>query len=163
MTGYRITLAKEDFHFSCAHFTLFGTTTGELLHGHNYRVEVDVWGGELDELGLLVNIQRLKGEVRKACARLDGRTLLPRSSPHLAWRQEGDSVEVTFADRAYRLPANDVVLVPVVNTTIELLACMLWQELVPALAGSLVEELGVVVEETPGQRCRYESGLGVAG
>src|ERR1700733_13558481 len=37
MVRYRMVLAKEDFKFSSAHFTLFADGSAELLHGHNYR------------------------------------------------------------------------------------------------------------------------------
>jgi 6-pyruvoyl-tetrahydropterin synthase len=50
---FHIELAKEDFKFSAAHFTLFGPDAAERLHGHNYRVTVAVEGEELDARGLL--------------------------------------------------------------------------------------------------------------
>ena len=157
MPHYRITLAKEDFHFSSAHFTIFGPDKGELLHGHNYRVEVEVWGEEIGELGLLVDFDKLKQEIRQACGRLDSRTLVPARSPHLTWQRHGDTVEIRFGARAYQLPATDVVFLPCVNTTVELLAQVLWDELSPGLEGSRVQILGVTVEETAGQSCRYEA------
>ena len=46
---YVLRLAKEDFKFSAAHFTLFGPDEAELLHGHNYQVEVEMVGYALDE------------------------------------------------------------------------------------------------------------------
>ena len=51
MPRFRIVLAKEDFKFSAAHFTLFPGGRAELLHGHNYRVRVELAGSELDEEG----------------------------------------------------------------------------------------------------------------
>ena len=53
-----------------------------------------------------------------------------------------------------------VVVLPLVNTSIELLAEMLWHELAPALAGSAVEVLSVAVAETAGQACAYRASLG---
>ena len=35
---FSIRLAKEDFKFSVAHFTIFGPGHAEPLHGHNYNV-----------------------------------------------------------------------------------------------------------------------------
>ena len=156
---YRIVLSKEDFKFSAAHFTLFPDGRAELLHGHNYRVQVELAGSGLDEEGLLVDLESFKKTLRQRCARLDSRTLLPAESARLQWTQEGDAVEVRFEGRAYRFPADDVLLLPLVNTSIELLARMLWHELAPHLAGSLVETLAVAVEEAAGQRCWYESPL----
>src|SRR5262245_27016756 len=99
---YRIVLAKEDFKFSVAHFTLFGPARAELLHGHNYRVSVELAGSELDERGLLVDIEVPKRAVRALCARLDSRTLLPASGAGLALAEADGAVEVRFGDRLYR-------------------------------------------------------------
>ncbi len=152
---YRIVLAKEDFKFSAAHFTIFGPGRAELFHGHNYHVEAELAGAALDGSGLLADIESVKRAIRAACARLDSRTLIPAASGEIAWEEEGDAVEVRFDTRRYRFPAADVLLLPLANTSMELLATMLWQEIAPHLAGTRVEELAVSVEESAGQRCLY--------
>src|SRR3954471_13431824 len=96
MARYRIILAKEDFKFSAAHFTLFGDGRAELLHGHNYRVRVELAGGDLDGEGLLVDIESFKRALRALCARLDSRMLIPGESRRLSWAREGGSVELLF-------------------------------------------------------------------
>ena len=160
MSRYRVILAKEDFKFSAAHFTLFGDGRAELLHGHNYRVRVELAGGDLDGEGLLVDIESFKRELRARCARLDSRTLIPGESRRLQWARQGDSIDVRFGERAYRFPAADTLVLPLANTSIELLARMFWQDLAPHLAGSGVDALAVSVEETAGQECWYEAALG---
>jgi len=156
---FTLTLGKEDFKFSAAHFTLFADGKGELLHGHNYRMTVELRGPALDGMGLLADIAAVKDRIRAVCARLDEHTLIPEQSELLDLRHEGDSVEVRFGERAYRLPQDDVTLLPLINVTIELLARMLWDELAPTLDGSDLRALAVAVEETAGQRCRYEAPL----
>jgi 6-pyruvoyltetrahydropterin/6-carboxytetrahydropterin synthase len=163
MSRYRVILAKEDFKFSAAHFTLFGDGRAELLHGHNYRVRVALGGGDLDAEGLLVDIESFKRSLRGLCARLDSRMLIPGESPRLRWRREGESVEVRFGERSYRFPAEDTVVLPLANTSIELLARMFWRDLAPGLAGSRVDVLAVSVEETAGQECWYEAAVTVTG
>ena len=153
---YRIVLAKEDFKFSAAHFTLWDGGGGELLHGHNYQVQVELAGAELDGAGLLADIERCKRSLRALCARLDSRTLLPAASDRLRCTRRGDVVEARLGDRCYSFPAADTLLLPLVNTSIELLARMLWHDLAPELRGSRVEVLAVAVEESPGQSCWYE-------
>lgn len=159
MSRYRMVLAKEDFKFSAAHFTLFGHGRAELLHGHNYRVRVELAGNGLDREGLLVDIESFKKVLRSLCARLDSRTLIPADSPRLQWSRQGDSIEVAFGPRSYRFPAEDTLLLPLANTSIELLARMFWHDLAPHLGGSRVESLAVAVEETAGQQCWYEGEL----
>ena len=157
---YRLVLAKEDFKFSAAHFTLLPDGHAELLHGHNYRVRLELCGTRLDDNGLLVDVERLKREVRASCRRLDSRTLLPAESPRLQWRRLGEDVEVELGPRRYRLPAADVLLLPLANTSMELLAGMIWRELAPHLAGTAIELFAVSVEEAAGQRCTYEDRVG---
>jgi 6-pyruvoyltetrahydropterin/6-carboxytetrahydropterin synthase len=159
MPRYRMVLAKEDFKFSSAHFTLFANGRAELLHGHNYRVRVELSGDGLDGEGLLVDIESFKRALRGLCARLDSKTLLPAESPRLSWSREGNSIEVRFGTRSYRFPEEDTLLLPLVNTSIELLARMFWLDLAPALAGSRVSSFAVAVEETAGQQCWYEAGI----
>ena len=159
MPRYRIVLAKEDFKFSSAHFTLFADGRAELLHGHNYRVRVELSGSDLDGEGLLLDIETFKRELRRLCSSLDSRTLIPGESRRLRWSREGEGIDVRCGERSYRFPAEDTLLLPLANTSIELLARMLWSDLVPHLAGSRVEILGVSVEESAGQRCWYEAEL----
>ena len=156
---FRVTLGKEDFKFSAAHFTIFPSGQSEPLHGHNYRVTLELTGSKLDPDGLLVDFDRVKRAIRKLCARLDGRTLLPARSRDLRWRRTRQAVEIELAERSWRLPPREVVFLPLANTSIELLAHFLWDELAPELGSSQIEVLGVAVEETSGQRCLYEAPL----
>jgi 6-pyruvoyltetrahydropterin/6-carboxytetrahydropterin synthase len=158
---YRLVLAKEDFKFSSAHFTLFSASRAELFHGHNYRVRLELAGSELDAWGLLVDLETVKKVVRDLCQKLDSRTLLPAESPGLTWSQEGGEVEVRFGERRYLFPDGDVLLLPLANTSIELLARLFWREIEPTLQGSRIESLAVSVEETAGQSCCYEAPLGL--
>jgi len=159
---YRVVLAKEDFKFSAAHFTLWSGGGAELLHGHNYQVQVELAGCELDDAGLLVDLEQCKRMLRALCDRLDSRTLLPAASERLLCTRRGETVEARLGDRCYVFPAADTLLLPLVNTSIELLARMLWHELAAALRGSRVETLAVSVEESAGQRCWYEDRITAA-
>lgn len=157
---YRMVLAKEDFKFASAHFTLFADGRAELLHGHNYRVRAELSGSSLDEAGLLVDIETFKAALRELCRRLDSRMLVPAESPRVRWQRGDGSVEVRLdEDRRYRFPEDDVLVLPLPNTSIELLARMFWRELSPHLAGSRVDLLAVSVEETSGQSCWYEDSV----
>lgn len=154
---YRIVLAKEDFKFSVAHFTVFDARDAEPLHGHNYRVEVELEGTRLDDQGLLIDIAGIKARIRALCAELDSYTLLPRDSELVEVEEEGDATEVRFADRVYRIPSAEVRVLPLANTTIELFAAWFWEHLARELPPGRIDRLAVTVEETAGQRCRYVS------
>ncbi len=153
-------LAKQDFKFSAAHFTLFPNDEAERLHGHNYRVRAELEGREPGPDGLLVPVAEVKAALRALCASLDERTLIPEKSPRLEVSRDGDEVEVRFGARRYRLPAADTRLLPLPNVTMELLAMHLWNELAPSLAGGAVDRLVVEVEETAGQSASYAGAIG---
>lgn len=160
---YRIVLAKEDFKFSVAHFTIFGPGNAEPLHGHNYRVEVELSGGPLDEHGLLVDVAPVKARIRALCADLDSRVLLPGESPLLTVERTGTAAEARFDGRVYRMPEDEIVVLPIVNVTLEMLGTWFWEELakgLPAHRRSCLHHLAVTIEESAGQRCRYAAPLG---
>ena len=73
---FTLVLQKEDFKFSCAHFTLFGPDEAELLHGHNYHVAVEIQGKTLDDEGLLASFVEVKSAIRAACDRTGARTTI---------------------------------------------------------------------------------------
>lgn len=159
---FTLELAKEDFKFSSAHFTLFDAASGELLHGHNYQVAVRVIGTELDDLELLVDLAALKERIRELCGELDSHTLLPARSPHLRVATAGGEVEVRFQSRRYVFPEADIRLLPLRNISVESLARFLWELLVErlgAVAGKPLERLEVSVQETSGQRCWFGGSL----
>lgn len=156
---YTLVLAKQDFKFSCAHFTLFSAERAELLHGHNYQVKLELRGSELDEEGLLANIEHIKKILRQHCHRLDSRTLVPSLSPHLEISSKGGNTTVRYRERTYSMPDQDVILLPLVNTSIELLACWLWETLAPVIDARRISWLLVEISETAGQSCSYGAGL----
>jgi 6-pyruvoyltetrahydropterin/6-carboxytetrahydropterin synthase len=156
---FTLRLAKGDFKFSAAHFTLFSPTEAEPLHGHNYRVLVEIGGDELDPLGLLVETGILKRRIREILAELDDRVLLPERSPLLEITVEQGQVDCRYSDRAYRFPEREVVLLPLVNVTMELLARLVWRQLAEDLDDVDATHLAVEIEETDGQSARYSAPL----
>ena len=77
----------------------------------------------------------------------------------------GAEVQAAYRDKRYVLPASDVVLLPISNTTAEMLAWWIAQELKQSL-GTLppgVTALEVEVDESSGQRAFYREALGKGG
>jgi 6-pyruvoyltetrahydropterin/6-carboxytetrahydropterin synthase len=161
MTAPRFTLhlAKADFKFAAAHFTWFPDGTAERLHGHNYRVSVRVSGARLAADGMLVEARCVKDALRRLCAALDERVLLPERSARVEIDEHGPGLSVRVAGRSYSLPAADVVRLAIPNITVEALARHLWRELAPQLAGLGIDALGVDVAESDGQSASYEAAL----
>ncbi|MDE2923461.1 MAG: 6-carboxytetrahydropterin synthase [Acidobacteriota bacterium] len=162
MSGtYSLRLGKEDFKFSAAHFTVFSENEAEALHGHNYRVRVELGGPGVDELEFLVPVAAAKREIRSQCAELDEKVLLPAECPHLDLESSDEAVTARFEQRRYEFPSSEVVLLPVANVTVEALARLLWQRLADRWDSlrDRVETLEVTVTETRGQGASYRRKL----
>ena len=64
MERWSIEIQKEYFKFSAAHFLIFPDGTAERLHGHNYRVFVEI-DASLSRHGLVIDFKRVKPLVRE--------------------------------------------------------------------------------------------------
>jgi 6-pyruvoyltetrahydropterin/6-carboxytetrahydropterin synthase len=147
-SGAILELARADIGFSAAHFSVVAGIA-ERLHGHNYRVVLRAHGAVHAD-GTVVDFRALKHALRAECALLDERTLLPTASPTVSVRVDGAEVEVREGARRFVFPRDDVVTLPLVNTTCECLAGYLLAALRARLA-DLPVRLELSVEEIPGQ------------
>lgn len=146
-------LAKENFKFSAAHFLIFDEKNAEKLHGHNYQVTVDleVAGGDLGSKGFFVDFNVFKKDIKARVDMWDERVLLPETHPDMKFTRNGPSLEVRFRDRFYVFPADEVVLLPVTNTSVEQLSKLLAEEFFLRFRPHQVAAVRVSVEETRGQ------------
>ena len=143
---YHVRVEKDYLVFSAAHFITFDGDVCERLHGHNYRVAAEAFA-PLDENQYVIDFVFLRDALRRIVLELDHFTLLPTEHPAIRVRAEGESVEVTFAERRWIFPRGDCKLLPVANTTTELLAR--W------IGHRLLDELGARPEIRP-ERLRIE-------
>jgi len=119
--SYSVQVTKDYLVFSAAHFITFDGDHCERLHGHNYRVCVDVIG-PLDENHYVIDFIALRDELRSITESLDHHMLVPTQHPMLDVVTSGESVQITFRDRRWVFPRLDCVLLDIANTTTELLA-----------------------------------------
>ena len=162
MADFKIVVEKDYLVFACGHFLTYSDTC-ETLHGHNYRARVEL-EGELNESGYVWDFVSLKRIVRRLVDEMDHRMLLPLENPALELTDDGKSVSVTYKDRRYVFPRSDVVLLPIQNTTAEMLARYLHgrvkEELKKEGGGGRLEVLAVEVEESFGQSGCYRERIG---
>jgi 6-pyruvoyltetrahydropterin/6-carboxytetrahydropterin synthase len=126
--SFRVELTKDYLVFSAAHFLTFDGDVCERLHGHNYRVSAVVHN-PLDENHYVVDFIALRDELREIVAALDHHMLLPETHPKILVRVADQEIEVTFEERRWVFPKDDCVVLPVPNTTTELLARYLGKQL----------------------------------
>ena len=150
---YHVRVTKDYLVFSAAHFITFNGNVCERLHGHNYRVAAEVHG-PLDDNHYVVDFIALRDALRTIVAQLDHRMLLPTTHPLIKVTADAISVEARFEDRRWIFPREDCVLLPVANTTTELLARYIGLELRDELftrLGTPPALLRIEVDECEGQ------------
>ena len=155
---YKVRVTKDQLVFCSGHFISYEGDKCERLHGHNYRTAVEV-EGPLDPNRYVFDFIALKNRTRALTDELDHRMLLPTQNGLIRVEERGRGVHVRYRDREWLFPREDCVLLPIENTTAELLARY--------IAGRLLEDLKrqhdykpevlrVEVEENIGQSATCE-------
>lgn len=116
-----IEIEKTYLHFSAAHFTIFSATNRERLHGHNWRIAVEITG-EIDDNGLLFDYAIYKKILKDLCYQYDEYTLIAERSPHLVISSDEDYYYIEHNKITQPLLKTDTILLPVKNVTIESLS-----------------------------------------
>lgn len=160
MTGsYRVTVAKRYLSFSSAHFITFPGHKCESLHGHNYRVGVSVEGPLDREALFVIDFAILKDVLKPMVDAIDHRVLLPTRNAKVEVQAGPEATEVTyFGKPRFRFPTADCALLPVENTTAELLARYFTEavrERLHADGFTALTLIEVEVEESEGQSASY--------
>jgi 6-pyruvoyltetrahydropterin/6-carboxytetrahydropterin synthase len=154
MSTTTLHLAKQNFKFSAAHFLIFDEKHAERLHGHNYQVKVDITApsdeGQHQD-GYFLDFNVFKKYIKMKLDQWDEIVLLPKLHPDMKFKEANKSLEVTFRDRFYVFPKNEVLLLPVNNTSVEQLSRLLAEDFFNEFKKYGVPKVRVSVEETRGQ------------
>ena len=156
---YRVSVARDQYKFSCAHMTVFPSGEKERLHGHNYQIGVVL---ELSDIRFanMIPFADIKAALAKLCAAWKERVLVATNNPHFRLvRDEPDprsgEYEFTLCGQRYVLPRGDVLPLPLDNIAVEPLAEhiaeWLTREMAAVCALPHVLALDVTVAESPGQ------------
>lgn len=151
--SYYVRLEKECHVFSAAHFITFDGNVCEQLHGHNYRVWVEVEGA-LDENQYVIDFIALRDALKSITDQFDHHILLPTTHPLINVTAGERDVEVRFEDRRWVFPREGCLLLPVSNTTAELIARHIGLQLLDDLqqrVGCRPRAVRVGVDENNGQ------------
>ncbi len=150
--SYHVRVTKDHLVFSAGHFVTIGDFC-ERLHGHNWRVAAEVHG-VLDENAFVVDFIALRDELQAIVQELDHHMLLPTKHPEIEVSAGVVEVEVHFDGRRWVFPADDCVLLPLRQTSAELLAQWIGERLMRAFTERGItgwNRLAIEVEENFGQ------------
>ena len=162
MGTFRVSVSKDYLVFAAAHFITMRGHTCESLHGHNYRLGITVEGPIDAECLFVVDFAILKRIVRKYVEVMDHRVLLPTDNPKLKYEEREGAVFVEYMGApAYRFPVRDCAMLPVKNTTAEMLAEWVALNVRRDLEaeGTQLTFLEIEVEESFGQSATYTERL----
>jgi 6-pyruvoyltetrahydropterin/6-carboxytetrahydropterin synthase len=158
MGTFRVSVSKDYLGFAAAHFLTFRGHACESLHGHNYRVAVTIEGPIVPECHFVVDFAVLKHVLRRRIEALDHRVLLPSKNPKLGYRSATDITLVDYhGTQTYQFPTRDCVMLPIANSTAEMIAEWLATAVRDDLvaSGASIDMIELEVEESPGQSATY--------
>ena len=161
MSQFRISVEKDYIGFCAGHFITYDGHQCETLHGHNYRARITL-EGPIDDNFYVFDFVRVKRMMRKVTDELDHRMLLPLQNRILELEYSDECVEVRYKHRRFVFPREDVRLLPIPNTTAEMLArylCGRALEELAGMGGGALEAIEIEVEEAPGQAAVYREEL----
>lgn len=150
---YSVRVTKDYLVFCAGHFITYEGDHCERIHGHNYRVAVEV-EDDLNADHYVFDFITLKDLARELTNELDHRMLLPTRSALVRLQEEGTNIVVRYKERHWSFPRDECALLPIANTTAELLAELLGARLRERLVqrGMAVPRvMRVEVEESFGQ------------
>jgi 6-pyruvoyltetrahydropterin/6-carboxytetrahydropterin synthase len=155
---YKVRVTKDHLVFCSGHFISYEGDKCERLHGHNYRTAVEI-EGPLDVNRYVFDFIALKQRTRAITDELDHRMMLATRNPLIHVEEGPASVRVRYREREWVFPRGDCVLLPIENTTAELLARYIAGRLLDDLQrqhGYRPAVLRVEVEENVGQSATCE-------
>lgn len=154
-----VRVTKDYLVFSAGHFITFNGDVCERIHGHNWRVAVEV-EGPLDENHYVFDFIALLELTRGIVAELDHRMLLPDGSGRIGVEVDGPrNLRAVHGERTWSFPRDECVVLPISNTTTELIGGWIGDRLREAITArgiDLPDVIRVEVEENLGQSATVE-------
>lgn len=153
MSEFAVLVHPGELHFNAAHFITFDKIC-ENLHGHNFHVKLEARGDNTDD-AFVIDFVLLNRLAAKICLELHDGVLLPATSQEVEIRVQDGMVSIDSYGKRFSVPEESAILLPLPNTTAEMLAFHIGQRLVEELrnreALNNLRSLEVAVEEADNQ------------
>ncbi len=156
--SYDLFLSRDYMIFSSAHFVV-GERFIETLHGHNYKILINIYGDQ-DEENMILNFYDIKKVLKPIVDSLDHKILIPEESNLLEITESGEQIVIKIPNynKEYEFPKSDVMLLPIKNTTVEEISHYLAEKLMwnNEIKKENIDQVTVTVFEYEGQGVTYE-------
>ncbi len=154
MSRFAVRVSPGELHFNAAHFITYHQTC-ENIHGHNFHVKLEARGSNTADAFVIdfVLLNRLAAGI---CRELHDGVLVPTEGADIQVSEvDGDMIEIRSYNKRYILARESCILLPIPNTTAEMLALHISNRLLETLRsenalGNLTT-LEVAVEEADEQ------------
>ncbi len=158
LMSYDLFLSRDYMIFSSAHFVV-GEKFIETLHGHNYKILINIYGNQ-DEENMILNFYDIKKVLKPIVDNLDHKILIPEESNLLEITESGEQIVIKIPNynKEYEFPKSDVMLLPIKNTTVEEISHYLAEKLMwnNEIKKENIDQVTVTVFEYEGQGVTYE-------
>lgn len=144
---YRLTVERHAMNFSAAHF-LMRHPKCERIHGHNYKVIIEIESNELNSQHMIVDFLDVRDLAREICQEMDHHILIPTKAEGIEIEEMGKEIEVIANKRRYVFPKDDALLLPIEATTVEKISEYIYKQLKQSSLKDL--KINVSVEEAEG-------------
>ena len=126
---------SKRFKFSAAHILPRHPGKCQRLHGHNYVAQVFARGTQLDDQGMVMDFGKIKESMEALIGTWDHRFLI--ASPYVVSIRDGRDLELQLGpELAIQVPDSMCVILPVTDTTAELLAGYIVESLASRFSGA---------------------------
>jgi 6-pyruvoyltetrahydropterin/6-carboxytetrahydropterin synthase len=149
---------ETNLRFSASHFIPFHGKC-QRLHGHDYGLKVII-EGEINENFMLVDFIEIKKNLRDFLEKIDHHVIIPSKSRFIDVQELEARVIVSFEDKEYIFPSEDVYFMDIEVTTAEEISRYILEKFLQSFSiPSNVKKISICIEEGPGQGACYEKVL----
>ncbi|MCW8948651.1 MAG: 6-carboxytetrahydropterin synthase [Sedimenticola sp.] len=162
MSRFAVRVHPGELHFNAAHFITFNQCC-ENIHGHNFHLKLEAQGNNTLD-GFVIDFVQLNRLAAEICSELHDGVLIPTQSKEVTLTErDNDMLEIRSYDKCFILSRSSCILLPIANTTAEMLAYHISNRLIESLQahqglGNL-KTLEIAVEEADQQWGIYQCEL----
>jgi 6-pyruvoyltetrahydropterin/6-carboxytetrahydropterin synthase len=151
---FRLHVVTDPDRLYCGHMTVYPGGRKERLHGHNFRIFLDVDLAD-GSMARMVDLDVFRRALDAICAAWKERLLVAEHNPYFELVvDDGREIEFRLCGDRYVCPRDDVALLPIENASVEGLAehvaALVVERVVGAIDRAIVVGLEVRIEELPG-------------
>lgn len=162
MSRFAVRVHPGELHFNAAHFITFNQCC-ENIHGHNFHLALEARGENTDD-AFVIDFIQLNKLAANICHELHDGVLIPTQSEELTLTErDGELLEIRSYDKCFILSRSSCILLPIPNTTAEMLALHISNRLIETLRAQQglghLQTLEVAVEEADQQWGVYQADI----